>query len=322
MKNMKPVACWSEKELLNGRVVDSLVIILKTKGCSWHKKDGCFMCGYYNDSDPSVKDEEVLAQLNSALEKMREEEVIKLYNSGSFFDETEISRELRHGILEALEGKAEKLVVESRPEFISEDEIKEVLRFAKNLEVAIGLESADERVLIQCVNKGITLEDYKRGASIAKDNGASIRTYLLIKPPFLTEKEAIEDAVDSAKTAAEYSDVISFNPLNVQKGTLVERLWRRGEYRAPWLWSVVRILEDSKGLNSRMLCQPSGGGTQRGAHNCGSCDKAILKALDEFSIGTRISFDDLDCSCREHWLDLLELEGFLRSSADAQKNYV
>ena len=154
---------------------------------------------------------------------------------------------------------------------------------------------------------------------MAKDNGATVRTYLLIKPPFLTEREAIEDAVSSARIAAQYSDVISFNPLNVQRGTLVERLWNRAEYRAPWLWSVTEVLRRSEGLPSRLVCKPSGGGKARGAHNCGSCDERILEALDEFSVGLRKSFEEIGCPCRESWLDILELEGFMRTSADSQR---
>ena len=121
----EPAASWSEKEVFNGSVEDSLVIILRTKGCSWHRRGGCLMCGYHFDSDPSVKDDDVLTQLESALGRIKEEKIAKLYNSGSFFDEEEISGKLRKKILEALEGKVEKLVVETRPEFISDKPIKD-----------------------------------------------------------------------------------------------------------------------------------------------------------------------------------------------------
>ncbi|MCK5548290.1 MAG: archaeosine biosynthesis radical SAM protein RaSEA, partial [Thermoplasmata archaeon] len=253
----EPAASWSEKEVFNGSVEDSLVIILRTKGCSWHRRGGCLMCGYHFDSDPSVKDDDVLTQLESALGRIKEEKIAKLYNSGSFFDEEEISGKLRKKILEALEGKVEKLVVETRPEFISDKPIKDALGHVKNLEVAVGLESANDLVLEKCVNKGFTFKDFEKGATTARDAGASVRTYLLVKPPFLTEKEAIEDAVSSAKKAAKYSDVISFNPLNIQKGTLVEKLWRRGDYRPPWLWSVLDVIEKARDAEPRIICGPS-----------------------------------------------------------------
>lgn len=315
----KPVACWSEKDMYNGKVVDALVVILRTKGCSWRNKSGCLMCGYSVDSDPDTQDEEIMQQLSFALERSKGEDVLKLYTSGSFFNEAEISNELRQKLLDMIGGKTNKLIIECRPEFISSDKIKEALDSVDNLEVAIGLESANDVVLQKCVNKGFTLNDYINGAREAREAGATVRTYLLIKPPYLTEKEAIEDAVNSAKVVADYSDAISFNPVNVQKGTLVERLWRQRKYRPPWLWSVIEVIERSKGFGTPIICSPSGGGTPRGAHNCGECDKTILKALDEFSIGVRESFDELDCPCKEFWLDILELEGIMHTSADVQR---
>ena len=215
------------------------------------------------------------------------------------------------------EGKFERVLVESRAEFIDNAKLKDAVGIVKHLEVAIGLESSNDAVLKRCVNKGATYQDYIKAAQEAKGAGAGLRTYLLVKPPFLTEKEAIDDAVNSARDASKYSDVISFNPLNVQKGTTVEKMWKRGEYRPPWLWSVVRIMVESRGLGPRIVSQPSGGGTERGAHNCGACDSKILEALDGFSLtGDYDVFGALDCDCRERWRDALELEGFMHTSGD------
>ena len=77
----------------------------------------------------------------------------------------------------------------------------------------------------------------------ARDNGVDVKAYVLLKPPYLGEKEAIEDAVQSAIDAAPYVDKISINPVNVQKNTVVEKLWFRNEWTAPWLWSVIEVLE-------------------------------------------------------------------------------
>jgi radical SAM enzyme (TIGR01210 family) len=315
----RPVSSWTEKELLDGKPVESLVVILKTKGCSWHRQEGCLMCGYHLDSDPSIRDEELMAQVKTGLEKLEGQKILKMYTSGSFLNDNEISDELRREILGAISGKVDKLLVESRPEFISKDGIDEAKGFMDKLETAIGLESANETVSKKCVNKGFLFDDFVKAARTVKDTGASVRTYLLVKPPFMTEKEAITDAVGSARKAAEYSDVISFNPVNVQKGTLVEKLWRKAEYRPPWLWSVLEVLEGTKGLGPRIVCGPSGGGTSRGAHNCGSCDSSILKAIDEFSIGTRKDFKDINCQCKELWLDTLDLEIAMRTHADVQR---
>jgi radical SAM enzyme (TIGR01210 family) len=315
----RPVSLWTEKELLDGKPVDSLVVILKTKGCSWHRHEGCLMCGYHLDSDPSIRDEDVLAQVKTSLERLEGQKILKMYTSGSFLNDDEISSGLRREILGTISGKVDKLLVESRPEFISKDAIDDIRGFVDKLEIAIGLESATETISSKCINKGFFFNDFARAARTVRDSGAGVRTYLLIKPPFLTEKEAIKDALESAGKAAEHSDVISFNPVNVQKGTFVEKLWRKAEYRPPWLWSVLEVLEGTKSLGPRIVCGPSGGGTKRGAHNCGSCDTSILKAIDEFSIGRRKDFKDMDCQCKELWMDTLDLEIAMRTHADVQR---
>ena len=68
----------------------------------------------------------------------------------------------------------------------------------------------------------------------------------MLKPPYLSEKESIDDAVKSAIDAAPHVDKISINPVNVQKNTVVEKLWFRNEWVAPWLWSVVDVLKSVK----------------------------------------------------------------------------
>jgi radical SAM enzyme (TIGR01210 family) len=189
------------------------------------------------------------------------------------------------------------------------------------LQVALGLESANNALLRDSINKGFQFEDYQMAANTVKGSGATLKTYLLIKPPFLTEREAITDSTDSAKMIQEISDVISFNPVNVQKGTLVERLWRRDEYRPPWLWSVVKVLEECRNLGPRVVSFPSGGGKRRGAHNCFECDGEFLSAIEDFSLGLRESLEDLHCDCREQWSDVLDLQGLTQSSIDLEKFY-
>ena len=59
------------------------------------------------------------------------------------------------------------------------------------------------------VNKNYDFEDFKEAAKLLRENGISVRTYLLLKPPFLTENEALRDSIKSARDLAPYSDFIS-----------------------------------------------------------------------------------------------------------------
>src|SRR5437773_2538481 len=43
------ISTWTEKDLLQGKVVDAWAIIFRTRGCYWARASGCSMCGYVND---------------------------------------------------------------------------------------------------------------------------------------------------------------------------------------------------------------------------------------------------------------------------------
>lgn len=310
----KPVSFWSEKDVLDKKIVDTFVIIFRTKGCSWALKSGCTMCGYYNDSLwENVSDDDLLKQLETAMEKYDGQKFVKIFTSGSFLDDKEISPKVRKKILNKLAETSEKVSVESRPEFITDKklgEIKEIFK-SKTFEVGVGLETASDFIREHSLNKGFTFEDYKKAAKTLKKHNMKLKTYVLIKPPFLTEKESINDAIKTVNQIKSITNTISFNPTNVQRNTLVEYLWKRRQYRPAWLFSIVDILKESKKIVSdlRIKCDISGGGNIRGAHNCKSCDRKFLDAISDFSLSqdTRV-FNDLDCDCKEKWLDQLDIE--------------
>ena len=311
----RPVASWTEKDILKGKIVDTLVIIFRTRGCTWAYKSGCSMCGYFNDSAwEKVSDEELISQFNIAMEKFKDQKFVKIFNSGSFLDEKEISKNVRDKILKDLSTKVEKVSFESRPEYITNESIKDIKDILKDkvIEIGIGLETADDEIRKNCINKGFTFKDFKKSVDILKKNNIRLKTYVLIKPPFLTEKESINDAIDTVKKIKDFTDVISFNPCNVQKKTVVEYLWKKNIYRPPWLFSVVKILKESKKIvdeNVRLKCDVAGGGSIRGARNCKNCDKKYLKKISKFSLNQDPNlFEKLDCNCKNEWLDQLDLE--------------
>ncbi len=312
------ITFWTEKEVLNEKVVDAFVMILRTRGCEWAQSSGCTMCGYINDTtQKEIKEEDILHQFSEVMKNHSGEPFVKIYTSGSFLDENELPRSAQDEILENLGEKTQRILFESRPKFVTKERLKD----QKNLEIAFGLESANDFVLENSINKGFGVNDYLKAAKTAKDLDIGVRTYLLIKPPFLSEKEAITDSVNSAKTITEYTDCISFNPVNIQNFTLVERLWKNREYRPPWLWSVVAVLKECSELKGvRFLSSPTAGGTKKGAHNCGICDPEVLGGIAEFSLSQDISYlDRLDCECKDQWQDILSTEHAAKTQGDLFK---
>jgi radical SAM enzyme (TIGR01210 family) len=312
----KPVKYWSEKDFLKDKIVNTYVIIFRTRGCKWSIKSGCTMCGYYNDSLwNNITDEDLLKQFETSMEKYNGEKFVKIFNSGSFLDDNEIRPRVRLSIMRKLAENVDKISIESRPEFITDEKLLDIKNAIKSttFEIGIGLETANDFIREYAINKGFSFKDYKTATDIIKKNNCRIKTYLLVKPPFLTEKESIEDNIKTVHRIKDITDIISINPVNIQRNTLVEYLWRRKQYCPPWLWSIVEIIKEGKKIigDKRIKCDIVGGGNVRGANNCRNCNNKILEAISSFSINQEVSiFKDLNCECYEKWLDQIDIEKF------------
>ena len=324
MKNKRlpnePEACWKEKDMAFGETVPAMVAILRTNGCCWAKagSGGCTMCGYRSASLSNVTSEDLNAQLDLVLEKYNGEPFVKLYTSGSFLDENEIPMDVRERVFEEFKG-CKRLLFESRPEFVTADSVSTL---PSNTTVALGLESSDEEVLVKCIHKGFTAAQSQEAGNRIKDAGLMVRTYLLLKPPYMNETAAIADAVSSARFADPFSDEISVNPLNVQHATVVERLWKRGEFRSPWIWSLMEVFRQLSGtVNARLMSSPSGGGSQRGVHNCGKCDQEALAAIERFSYSQDPRDLAVSCECKSTWERYMAAERMLGTAADIGRSF-
>jgi archaeosine synthase beta-subunit len=317
----EPTKVWTEQERFRDGVVDALVVILKTRGCTWALQGGCTFCGYVNDSMVrKVTGDNLVAQMRLALQQSyKGQRVVKIYTSGSFLDDTEVQREAQPAILALLPEGVAKVTVEAQTHHATREKLAAVrgaLRPEVELEVAFGLESAHEPVLAYSVNKDDRFADFVQACAWARELGIRTKAYIMLKPPFLTEREALEDTVAMVLQAAPHCDLLSLNPCNVQNRTLVERMWKRGLYRSPWLWSVAEaLLRVSQGTSTPVRSNPVGAGQARGAHNCGRCDKAVGDAIEAFSLARDPTLlPGAECPCREEWSDILELEGFLQGS--------
>ncbi|MCI4319430.1 MAG: archaeosine biosynthesis radical SAM protein RaSEA [Thermoplasmata archaeon] len=307
------VNLWSEPEAIGTRRVRAFVLILRTRGCYWADVKGCSMCGYAKDTlGRSATPAELAHQLSAALGRYRDEPYVKLYTSGSFLDDREVDATSRRAIVEAFAGRAERLLFETLPEFATSATLDPlVAAFPGTLEVAEGLESTQPYVLKRLINKGAEPAEYFAGAERIRASGASPKGYLLLKPPYLTESEAVADVVRSVELAAPRFDTLSVNPVHIQNGTTVEWLYRRGRYRPPWLWSLTEAMVQGapRRGSARLVTFPTAGGLPRGPHNCGRCDATVLAALENASLDQ--SFEPLTalgCDCRTTWATTTAVE--------------
>lgn len=299
----RPVAVWTGKDLLGERTVDSFTVILRTVGCRWNR---CTMCGYASEGAPATA-EDLLAQFSSVLQRISSSiKVMKIYTSGSFLDQREVPESVRDKVLDHLSERGiERLVIESRPEHITPERVSACLSRVET-EFAIGLETSSDLIREEVIRKGFTFQDFVQASKVVHEQGGRVKAYLLLKAPHLSEKQALKDAISSARAARSYADVLSLNLCNIQRRTYVERLWERGEYRPPWLWSALEVI---KSVEGPIICDPVGAGTRRGPHNCGECDSAVAEAIRKHALTQDTDvFQGLDCSCMATWAKVLDLE--------------
>ena len=334
------IRCWSEDDVIDGRPCKALVVILKTRGCTWALAGGCTMCGYANESAwKKVSAEELVAQFERAWRKYAGEELVKIYTSGSFIDRFEVMPEAQQRIL-SLIGKPSpqergstpsasssaqagrkaplKVAFESLPGFVTDEALGRLESLVQKLEVGIGVESCNDRVLRDSVNKGHSFTDFPRAAEVCRRHNVSVKAYLMCKPPFLKESDALTDATRTIAAAAPNADMVSLNPTNIQSNTLVDALYKKGSYRPPWLWTIVKALLDGRtqaegaGFKGMLKSDVIAAGQDRGAHNCGKCDETVAGYLKKYKAAQDKKWlakclEDVQCACRREWQLTLEL---------------
>jgi archaeosine synthase beta-subunit len=327
-------ASWSSDDLLYSGPGRTIFMVLPTPGCAWalSNSGGCTMCSYVADSPlETVSADEMLDIFHENLEKQIQRQVLegptalKLFVSGSFLNPDEVPPEARQGILKSLGEypEIEEVVVESRPEYVNEEVLRECCATitGKIFEVAMGLETGDEKRRINIINKGFSNDEFERAVGIIQklksEYPVRSKVYLLVKPILTSEKEAIIDAIQSAEYAEQSGvDRISFCPSTIHKGTLMEILWRKGSYQPPWIWSVMEIIRRVRSLAKiPVIMDTAGFGTLRGPYNCKKCNSALKDMIIQSNINQTIP-EDFECKCRSKWLAEVEYSGVTGSSGN------
>ncbi|MCD6476557.1 MAG: DUF5591 domain-containing protein [Candidatus Aenigmarchaeota archaeon] len=177
------------------------IIFLSSGKCSWGK---CFACGWGKLKGPEPNLHRLKNIIDKKFKKLKNIDRLKIFVSGSFLDDKQFPKSIRKYIIQKIkENNIKQLVIESRPEFISNESLSDFKGI--DLYVAIGLECADNKILKK-YNKGYTVEDFVRAAEILHKNNFKVRTYLMVNLPFL--KDIKKDLDKSVKFAKKYSDEI------------------------------------------------------------------------------------------------------------------
>lgn len=310
-----PRATDYREEIFEGKNCGRAVIYLLSNGCEWSLKgaSGCTMCGHLarqtrQESMLSPDDHVFQFQTEFARVDSKQYPLLNVFNNGSFLNDNEIAPAARRRILQQINADPHirMVVLESRPEFVSEDKIAEIRELVpdKHVEIALGLELKNDLYRSTCLNKGFSLKQYDTAADLVC-GALHLRTYVFLKPPFLIEQESIDEAVDTVEHAFRRgSTTVSLEACTIQDYTLVRCLYDTGQFKPPWLWSILEVVKrcfrpDRKLVVGMFRFFPS---PEVVPFNCDQCSRAVMQALAHYNRTLDIAaFDSLSCACRRQW---------------------
>lgn len=289
-----------------------------TTGCIHDAQGGCVMCNY--DKGGNGYDWDTIVQ--SLLEKAKEIHMLRfedflLTPSGSFFDDRELSPQMRRDLLPVLNSvQTKRLIVESRADTITDERIQFLEDVLPKTEkyIEIGLESSNDWILKYCVNKGTDFQTFFDAVKVIHNHGMFVIANVGLGIPFMSERAAINDAEQTIRDALTAgADSIVLFPYHVRHGTVLEMLEQNNMYSCVSLWALIEVLARFT-QEERYHIQISWykdyfneeqTGIYRSPHTCPACRSEVIKLLDEYryiqseqSISALLQFD---CSCQIKW---------------------
>jgi radical SAM enzyme (TIGR01210 family) len=317
---------WSGLEDINfgDKKCKKLMTILISTGCEWASKGRgpCTMCNFWIQYNKNIKSSDIINQFKKEVKKydFKKEDIreVCIFNSGSFFNDHIIPEKVRSEIMKTIADytSVKNVVVESRPEFITEKKVRKLKEILgnKDLEVAIGLESSDDFIREKIIRKGFTLKEFEKAARILKKAKANLRVYVLIKPIILREDESIKDAIKTSKYVfnlgkkLKIETEVQLEPVYVKPPSLVFTAWKMDQYRAVWLWSVIEIIKKvSKHGKIHVGINSEGMNWNDMPRNCDKCTDKVIEAIKKFNADQKTShLDKVKCDCISKWKNYIE----------------
>lgn len=307
----------SRSGFYNNEYVKRLVLFLKGTGCSFATETGgCTFCGFYNATNfgDKISDEDYILQIKDVINdngiNLNEYQIICIYNDGSMLKEEEISFKVLEQAIELLSKNQgiRKIVLEARINDITEEKIKRLRELTdKQLEIPVGFESANPIVRDLCVNKSFENWVFESKCELAKKYDVDVIPLLMLKPPFLSENEAINDFINSLK----YLEKLNLKRIDmelptIELYTIMNDLWLNNIYTPAKLWSVIKIVEEKHnlGLRTPLYISPTNYSVpaEAKAANCSKCNETIYKAFEDYNkLGDSSIFNKIKCSCKKEW---------------------
>jgi hypothetical protein len=235
----RPYAFLAEHERSSsGEVVPVSTVFLTNRECPWR----CVMCDLWkNTLTGAVPLGAIPEQIEFALQQLPPARHIKLYNSGSFFDEQAIPPDDYSAIATLLK-PFERVIVESHPALIGDRCLHFRDLLSARLEVAMGLETVN-LVALERLNKRVTLEQFAVAAKRLREQAIDLRVFVLVQPPFVRSDEAVYWAQRSLDFAFDCNaTAVTLIPTRAGNGAM-EVLQQAGAFTPPDLRTFEKAVE-------------------------------------------------------------------------------
>ncbi|MBW2258213.1 MAG: hypothetical protein JRI25_26935, partial [Deltaproteobacteria bacterium] len=156
---------------------------------------------------------------------------VELFVSGSYLNPDEVPAEVQPVLVRRCTRHpcVRQILVETRPEYVTREALDALVEAAApaELEVAIGLETADDTIRNKRIRKGFTRAQFEESVRAIGRAGGSLFVYILLKPLDTPEAEALRDAVDTARyvfdlgAALDLPTRVGLQPCFVAPGTVL-----------------------------------------------------------------------------------------------------
>ncbi len=321
-----PADLVCREDYLYDNKVNAASMTLFPTGCEFALSGGCTMCGEWSGSNLGelVPGQFHVAQFASGSAQLLHDnniEWLRIYQEGSFLNQNEVDPHAQETILRLATNLSniKRVTIETRPEYLTDDVASKIREFTKNaeLEIGIGLESKSDFVRNVCVAKGTTLKVFERAVRIAHKNDIIPLAYVILKPPFLTEGEAIRDVIESTKYAFDIGfDEVYIQAASIHEWSLSEMLGAQGLYAPPWLWSMIEVVNETAHLGKVKIGGleyfPRPSYVSQNYKNIEKrtpceCSHGIWERFQTFNAYGDIGvFADANCDCKNTWKESLD----------------
>ena len=237
----RPYSFLAEREFgPNRRALDTSTIFLTNRECPFR----CVMCDLWmNTTTTTVPSGAIPDQIRYALHRLPAAQQVKLYNSGNFFDAQAIPAS-DHVAIADLVSNFETVIVENHPRLCTERCGQFQDQCGTQLEVAMGLETSNREVLAR-LNKQMTTDDFASACRVLLRQNIRIRSFVLLRPPGVTEDQGAAQALSSLKFAFDCGvECCAIIPVRSGNG-IMNHLQANGQFSPPALRTLEEVQRES-----------------------------------------------------------------------------